>query len=71
MIVLEILLRFVMLIGIVVALPFVVFGIVQVMKEAEEVKQVDTKKYVPMCGDCLVDMYWEYDEKSYVCPRCY
>lgn len=71
MIIVEILLRFVMLVAIVMALPFVVFGIVQVMKEVEEVKQVDTKKSVPMCGDCLVDMYWSYDERCYVCSRCY
>lgn len=70
MIVVEILVRVALLIALVVALPLVVFGVVEIMKD-EEVKLVDNKKSVPMCGDCLVEMYWSYDEKRYVCSRCF
>jgi hypothetical protein len=70
MIVVEILVRVALLMALVVALPLVVFGIVEIMKD-EEVKLVDNKKSMPMCGDCLIEMHWSYDEKSYVCPRCF
>jgi hypothetical protein len=70
MIVVEILVRFALLMALVIALPLVVFGAVEIMKD-EEVKLVDNKKSMPMCGDCLVEMYWSYDEKCWCCPRCF